>query len=75
MIDHHIKCQLISIRLKDQILIWLRIKFYAKTNLLIKFLSRFSNFLNLMKIIYQHSQKNGHHYLDLLKLIQVVKVF
>lgn len=75
MIDHHIKCQLISMRLKDQILIWLRIKFYSKTNLLIKFLSRFSYFLHLMKIIYQLNQKNGQHNLDLLKLIQVVKVF
>ena len=62
-------------RLKDQILIWLRINFYAKTNLLINFLRRFSYFLHLIKIIYQHNQKNGQLNLDLLKLIQVAKVF
>ena len=75
MIDHHIKCQLISMRLKDQILIWLRKNFYVKINLLIKFLRRFRHFLHLTKIIYQHNQKNGQLNLDLLKLIQVVNVF
>ena len=75
MIDPHIKCLLISMKLKSKIMIWLIINFYKKTSQWSKYLKKFSNFLDLMSIIYQQNQKNGLHNLDPLKLILVANVF